>query len=224
MAYIDLAELDEIKSRIRGWSHRGPGLVGLRTEDHLDGKPGDFAESLRDIVERHGFARPEGPVRLLTHLRCFGHCFNPISVFYCYDRCGDTLETAVLEVTNTPWDERHYYVLDLQGGCTSIQFQKKFHVSPFMPMNMQYTAYLPPPDGRLSFALTNSEAGRTTHRATLVLEREALSNRTLWLAIARQPLATLRIKLAIYWQALGLWRAGASFYPHPNSESEGITR
>ena len=95
------------------------------------------------MEERLG-RRPEGPIRLLTHLRTLGHCFNPVSFYYCFAPDGDTLEAIVAEVTNTPWGERHAYVLEagnrtVNGG----DFDKALHVSPFMPMDQRYTLARP---------------------------------------------------------------------------------
>ena len=84
--------------------------------------------------------RPAGPIRLLTHLRYFGYCMNPVSFYYCFDAAGTALETIVAEITNTPWRERHQYVLPVAERRRALRFEfdKDFHVSPFMPMEMQY--------------------------------------------------------------------------------------
>ena len=71
-----------------------------------------LADAVRDLVEERTGARPAGPIRLLTHLRSFGHCFNPVSFYYCFDPAGERVEAVVAEVTNTPWGERHAYVLE----------------------------------------------------------------------------------------------------------------
>ena len=93
--------------------------------------------------ERTG-ARPAGPIRLLTHLRYFGYSFNPVSFYYVFDATDTRVETIVAEITNTPWKERHAYVLPVAGAARAggrawrFSFEKQFHVSPFMPMDMRY--------------------------------------------------------------------------------------
>ena len=102
MFYLDLAELPELFDDYALWSARGAAVASFKRADHV----GDLAVSLdrtiRERVENETGRRPDGPIRLLTHLRYFGYCFNPISVYYCYDRTGELIDT-VLEVSNTPW-------------------------------------------------------------------------------------------------------------------------
>ncbi len=73
------------------------------------GRPLD--ECARGAVEEATGARPSGPVRLLTGLRYFGHSFNPVSFYYCFDEGGKRVDAVVAEVENIPWGERHPYVL-----------------------------------------------------------------------------------------------------------------
>ena len=66
------------------------------------------------VAERCGIAL-DGPIRLLTHLRYFGHCFNPVSFYYCFDAAGERVRAVVAHVTNTPWGDQHSYVLAVAG-------------------------------------------------------------------------------------------------------------
>ena len=111
MMYIDLAELPGLFDRTPGWSARRPALAWFRRSDYLAPHAQPLDQAVRDLVEARTGARPAGPIRLLTHLRYFGYCMNPVSFYYCFDEAGDTLQTIVAEITNTPWGERHQYVL-----------------------------------------------------------------------------------------------------------------
>ena len=142
MVYLDLAEMDRVFSMTRWWSAKRLSPARFRREDYL-GATGSLDGAVRDRVERETGQRPTGPIRLLTHLRYFGCCFNPVSFYYCFDERGERVQTIVAEITNTPWKERHTYVLD-RGNARETnetlrwEFEKRFHVSPFMPMGMQY--------------------------------------------------------------------------------------
>ena len=125
-----------------------PALVRFRRADYL-GDPADRrwpTPSARSSPSAPGRA-PGGPIRLLTHLRSFGHCFNPVSFYYCFD-AGERLQAVVAEVTNTPWGERHAYVL---GGAATARwpsaFDKELHVSPFMGMDQRLRAGASAPPG-----------------------------------------------------------------------------
>ena len=161
-----------------------------------------------------------GPVRLLTQLRTFGHCFNPVSFYYCYDVTGTRVEAIVAEITNTPWKERHAYVLPAQGNAPPgkqlrFQFRKSFHVSPFMAMDFDYDWRFSHPGSRLAVHMENQRAGGTMFDATLTLERREISSRSLAAALVRYPFASLRTLGRIHWQALRLLLKRVPFHAHP---------
>jgi uncharacterized protein len=115
MMYADLAELDVVFRKRWLWSVKHPALAWLRRADYLRDIGGDASmpldEAVRDRVQFETGSRPRGPIRMLTHLRYFGIGFNPVTFYYCFDRDDTRVETIVAEITNTPWKERHAYVL-----------------------------------------------------------------------------------------------------------------
>jgi DUF1365 family protein len=201
MAYIDLDELPELlDGRL---TNPRPGLVRFRRSDYLGDPEVPLQEAVRDLVEGETGVRPTGPIRVLTHLRTFGHCFNPVSFYYCF---GEQLEAVVAEVTNTPWGERHAYVLPGNGDM-----DKALHVSPFMPMGQRYTCRAPAPGETLSVHIESREDGRLAFDATLGLKRTPLTARALLRPIA----PTLRMLALIYGHALALKLKGVPVQPHP---------
>ena len=107
--YLDL---DELPRLLGGRLVAGrPGLLRFRRHDYLRPETLPLDRAVRETVEDDTGRRPQGPIRLLTQLRSFGHCFNPVSFYYCLDGSGERLDAVVAEVTNTPWGERHAYVL-----------------------------------------------------------------------------------------------------------------
>jgi len=165
------------------------------------------------MVETQTGHRPGGPVRLLTNLRYLGFVFNPVSFYYCFG--ADGLEAIVAEITNTPWGERHAYVLDCrnQGESNQFVFGKAFHVSPFLPMNMVYKWVFNAPAERLQVRMDNIGQGKRHFKALLELEARPLETvrRVLW----RYPLMTHKVAAAIYYQAGRLWLKGMPFFTHP---------
>ncbi|MBM3384165.1 MAG: DUF1365 domain-containing protein [Betaproteobacteria bacterium] len=215
MAWLDLAELDQVFRGRWFWSARRPALAWLRRADYLGDPAVPLDQAVRERVTAQTGRRPAGPIRLLAHLRMFGHCFNPVSFYYCYDAAGDKVETIVAEITNTPWNERHAYVLQAGGGELRFRFGKAFHVSPFLPMALHYDWRFSEPGARLAVHMRNLEGEAKVFDATLDLARREIGTASLAGALARFPLMPLQVVAAIYWQALRLWTRRTPFYAHP---------
>ena len=138
---------------------------------------------------------------------------NPLSTYYCFDVYGEKLQCIVAEVTNTPWHERHAYVLDCreQPHKQKITFEKDFSVSPFYPLNMDYTWMSSTPAKTLMIHLQNFYAGERVFDATLHLSRKELSSKTMRGVLISFPWMTVKVIVAIYWEALRLWLKGVPF-------------
>jgi hypothetical protein len=215
LAYLDLAELDEVFGGRWLWSARRPALAWFKRADYLGDAALPLDEAVREKVWRETGTRPRGPIRLLTHLRMFGHCFNPVSFYYCYDARGERVETVVAEITNTPWKERHAYVLPVRGDEMRFRFGKSFHVSPFMPMAQQYDWRFGAPGERLAVHMENHDERGKVFDATLALARREIGSAALAGALARHPFLTLQVLGAIHWQALWLWAKRVPVHAHP---------
>jgi hypothetical protein len=220
MAYIDLAELPELFRRRWFWSSRRPALARFRRDDHVGPSDRPLDTVVRDLVEERTGSRPAGPIRLLTHLRYFGHCFNPVSFYYCFDASGTRVDTIVAEVNNTPWGERHCYVLPAadarrKGPVQEFAFGKAFHVSPFLPMDMDYAWRFRDPGERLTVHMQNIENAERRFDATLTLDRRPMTAAAMAGVLLRFPVMTLKVITLIHVQALRLWLKGARFHPHP---------
>lgn len=219
--YLDLDELPALFDERWLWSARGLAPAQFRREDHFGDPRLDLKSAVRELVVGEGGARP-AKVRLLTQLRYWGYCFNPICIFYCFDS-EDNLTDLVLEVSNTPWGEKHCYVLraeeDMTDNANTLRhrFDKEMHVSPFLPMDMTYECRATYPADNLYLHLRNLSGKEKALDADLVLERRELTGTALAKALLRFPFMTGRIVAAIHWQALKLYLKGIKFVPHPGS-------
>lgn len=220
MVCLDLDELEHVFDGRWLWSVERFNWATFRRRDHLR-RPGPLQQAVRDTVhEQLGF-RPEGPIRLLTHLRYCGYCFNPISVYYCYAKDGTTLEAIVPEVHNTPWGEEYVRVLDTRQGPTDGSFyrfelDKEFHVSPFMPLDIHYLWRFTAPEEKLRVNMELFREGRPVLTVALELTRHPLEGGTMARALLRWPWMTGRVITAIYGQALRLKSKGVPFFSHPS--------
>ncbi|MFZ1327159.1 MAG: DUF1365 domain-containing protein [Candidatus Contendobacter sp.] len=218
MVYLDLAELDAAFAGRWLWSARRPALAWFRRRDHFGDPAVPLDAHVRDLVQRQTGRRPQGPIRLLTHLRYFGYCINPISVYYCFTPDDAKIEALVAEVTNTPWGEKIGYVLDVAdqtGGNQRAAFGKAMHVSPFLPMGLRYGWHSTAPGPHLAVHLDVFDGDVRRLDATLSLRRRPLTGRVMAGVLLRFPFMTGQVAATIYWQALRLWWKGIPFVPRP---------
>jgi DUF1365 family protein len=223
MIYLDLAELDEVFRGRRLWSASNWNVAWLRRKDHLGDPRIPLDLAVRDLVEEQLGTRPVGPIRMLTHLRYFGHNFNPVSFYYCFDPSDSKVETIVVEIHNTPWGELYCYVLGEGQNDGTVrekryQFTKAFHVSPFMDMGLWCDWRFTEPGKTLRVQMTNFEKGQNIFAAELSLTRQEITGSNLTRVLLAYPPMTMKVVAAIYWQALRLWIKGAPFYDHPTKQ------
>jgi len=226
MAYLDLGELERVFGMTRWWSDRGPAPARFRRADYLGDADVPLDEAVRRRVAAETGRSPTGPIRMLTHLRQWGYVFNPVTFYYCFDRVEGWPRTIVAEITNTPWKERHAYVLDdrrdEEGSrrdrrSQRFRFDKAFHVSPFMPMDLRYDWALTDPGERLGVHMALEREGRRVFDATLRLRRRELSPRAMRGVLVRYPLMTARVIGRIHFEALRLRLKRVPVSPHPAS-------
>jgi len=223
MLCVDVDRLDVHQST---WfsSTRRPAPVALRLADYPHGRCGAAgAQSIREAVNerllREGF-EPAEQVFLLTQPRSWGVLFNPVSFYFCL-RDGQA-HAVLAEITNTPWDEVHTYVLDArgQGRELTFEFPKRFHVSPFMPMDLRYRWRVRLAAEIVEVAMTLLRDGDEIFFAGMYLKPRSLDRAALRRVALRFPLQSVRTLARIYWQAFRLWRQGTPLYTHPRHFQE----
>jgi uncharacterized protein len=240
LMYLDLGELPQLLDRYPLFSARRAAPARFRRADFMGDPARPLDECAREAVAAATGSRPEGPVRLLTGLRYFGHSFNPVSFYYCFDEGGERVDAVVADVRNIPWGERHPYVLARGGQRGTVlgeELDKSFHVSPLMGMDQTYSFRASEPGESIAvhiesrprpdreeakkhpksvFLRSRQKGVPKTFDATLNLRRRELSGRTLAGMLARYPAMSLQVVAKIYAQSLRLKLKGAKYHPHPD--------
>ena len=221
MAYIDITSLSTTMSPSLLWNINKPAIVSFRRSDYHGDPQVDLEDAVRlTLLEKTGRSF-KGPIRLLTNLRYFGHCFNPVSFYYCFNEADDKVEAIMAEVTNTPWKERYAYVIEKQDQTNNkprlvASPKKQLHVSPFWGMDHDYDWSFSQPESNLSVYMRNFKEDKMVFDVALNLKRKVFSNRSLFKAILRFPLITLMVVYRIHWQAFILYIKRAPFFTHPD--------
>jgi DUF1365 family protein len=219
--FLPLLDLDErpgVLDPFPLWSARRPAPAWVRRADFLGGGSEPIAESARALLARRLGRQPDGPIRLLAHPRYLGVGFNPVSFLFCH-RTSGKLDSVIAEVTNTPWGERHAYVLDPDGassvdGTLRGEVEKELHVSPYMAMDQRYEWWTTVPGDHLRLGLRNREGADVVFEATLGLRRRELDRRLMTRLLLTYPPMTIATLARIYLQALRLRIKGVPLFAH----------
>jgi hypothetical protein len=216
MPLLDLDEVDAVTRAHPLWSSRYPAPVWFRRRDFLGVPTRPLPEAVRDLVMERRGARPGGHVALLANLRTWGWLSNPISLYFCSSADGSAVEHLVAEVENTPWHERCQYVVGPPG---LHRFAKSMHVSPFLPMDVDYQLQYSAPGELLAVRLDVMREDERLFGATLSLRRQPLDRRRLGRLVWAWPAMPQRVSAGIYMQAARLALRRAPFYAHPRSRA-----
>ena len=221
--FMWLLRLDELPSLFERYWQLGASpwhWARFRREDYLDRSERRLQDAVIDKLAsklKVDHEEVAGEVWLLGQLRYLGCYFSPLNLYF-VKREG-IFRHVLAEVSNTPWNERHCYALDLRNLHPQ---GKEFHVSPFNPMDQEYHWRILPPEGnRLAVRLqVANQAGARTMDASLHLRRVALGQRRLNRLLMRKPSQTAALLAAIYWQALRLYFKRSPFHRHPGRSGD----
>lgn len=219
---IDIDRVEALFARSRLWSVERPNLVSFRRDDFLQPLERSLRRAVVERVAEVSGHSPRGRILLLAHLRQWGLCFNPVSFYFCLDEDGQ-MDAIVAEVHNTPWDERHAYVLDCRtqaGPDYRFEFDKAFHVSPFLPMAIHYDWRFRIEDDHLHVHMRLKQSDRQCFTAGMQLVLQPLTASAMRRMPLKFPLMTLKVVAAIYWQAFRLWLKKAPFHSHPEKAKQ----
>ncbi len=225
MSWLDLDKIDELINKSRFWSKQRFNLVAFYREDFLGPTDSNLRDAVKARIEQQTNEMFEGRICLLTHLRYLGFAFNPVSFYFCFPESSDQPTFILAEITNTPWGERFCYVLDTrqstaQNGKWNFEFGKAFHVSPFMPMDIDYRWRFALSDDKLTIHMQLHRLAQCCFDATLQLDMLDPSPKTMRSVPLQYPFITCAIVFRIYWHAFRLWLKGIPFYSHPDKQTE----
>ncbi|MEE4273724.1 MAG: DUF1365 domain-containing protein [Thermoanaerobaculales bacterium] len=216
--YLDLDELPRLHREVGFFSHNRFNLTSFDDRDHMKPTRANVRSKLDSWLREQGVTTDIGSVGLLTHARILGHVFNPVSFFFVRDT-ADRMRHVVAEVNNT-FGETCCYLLQVDGETVKHEEDKRFHVSPFQPVDGRYRFRITEPRETLTAHIDVIRDGGRAFDSTLILQRREMSSGSLLRTVARHPHTGLWTLGLIHYQALRLWLKKAPFHRKPSLPAE----
>ena len=208
---IDLSELDLMHQKLKLFSYEKFNIISIFNKDDGPRDGSSLNNWVIDNLKKHGIESKNIQIKLLCYPRIFGYVFNPLSVFYIYDKNSELI-SILYEVKNT-FGEQHVYIFKIGENQNLIQHvcKKKFHVSPFIEMDCVYFFRLLKPNNKISVIIDlNDREGKILYASQDGIKSD-LNNKNLIKSYFKHPLMTFKIILAIHFEAFKLWTKGIKF-------------
>ncbi len=226
---LDLDDVPSLSQRLRLFSHNRWNVFSFHEADHGHVEKSNLREHLDAELRQAGVELGGGAIRILCMPRVLGFVFNPLSVHFCYDAEGD-LRALVYEVHNT-FHERHSYLIAMPRSADQVSHPaivdqacaKRFYVSPFMTMAMNYRFKVRPPADDISVVICGDDADGPLIVASLAGTKRPLTDAMLLRQFLTLPLITIKVVAAIHWEALRLWLKGIRLVPRPAPPANAVT-
>lgn len=214
MWLLNLNKLAEIPDYRPWFSTRRWALSRLRASDYLPGNPAfpDAASAVKDKMERLTNTPVSGDVYALLNLRTMGIYFSPVNFYWAVDDNG-TPSHFLAEVSNTPWNQRHYYGF-LLAEASKPSHDKAFHVSPFNPIDQRYEWSISLSEKKIAIVIHVVDEAGKVFDAGVNLTPKPLTRRSAAIQLIKNPAMSIFTVVLIYWQALRLWLKRVPYHPH----------
>ena len=205
---IDLTELEELDKKISFFSLNRFNIISFYEIDHGARDGSSLADWVKQNLKANNIITENIKIKLLCYPRILGYVFNPLSIFFVYDK-DERLISILYEVKNT-FGEQHTYVFRVGNEKKLIQnnCSKKFHVSPFIEMDCNYFFRVLNPAEKLSVIIDQYDKEGKILFASQDGFRSDLTSINLMNSYLKHPLMTFKIISAIHFEAFKLWVKG----------------
>ena len=207
---IDLSELKILDQKISFFSYNNFNLISFFDKDHGDRDGSSLIEWVKKNLKENKIISENIKIKLLCYPRIFGYVFNPLSVFYVYDK-NEELISILYEVKNT-FGEQHTYIFKVENNnLLQHNCEKKFHVSPFIEMDCNYFFRILKPTEKISVIIDQYQSNEKILYASQDGIRRDFTSSELIRSYLKHPLMTFKIIIAIHFEAFKLWTKGIRY-------------
>ena len=207
---IDLSELKILDQKISFFSYNSFNLISFFDKDHGDRDGSSLIEWVKKNLKENKIISENIKIKLLCYPRIFGYVFNPLSVFYVYNK-NEELISILYEVKNT-FGEQHTYIFKVENNnLLQHNCKKKFHVSPFIEMDCNYFFRILKPTEKISVIIDQYQSNEKILYASQDGIRRDFTSSELIRSYLKHPLMTFKIIIAIHFEAFKLWSKGIRY-------------
>ena len=207
---IDLSELNNLDKKVGFFSYNKFNLISFFDKDHGDRDGSSVINWVKKNLKENDVNCENIRIKLLCYPRIFGYVFNPLSIFYVYDK-NDKLISLLYEVKNT-FGEQHTYIFKIkENNLLKHNCEKKFHVSPFIEMNCSYFFRTLKPADKISIIIDQYQLNEKILYASQDGKRTDFTTSELIKSYLKHPLMTFKVIAAIHFEAFKLWTKGIRF-------------
>tara|TARA_Y100000590_G_scaffold150865_1_gene173260 strand:+ start:3362 stop:4132 length:771 start_codon:yes stop_codon:yes gene_type:complete len=205
---IDLNEISNLEKKIKFFSYNKFNILSFYNIDHGERDGTSLIQWVKRVLRKSKININLGKIKILCYPRFFGYVFNPLSIFYCYDK-NLKLKVILYEVKNT-FNEQHTYIFKCKPSSNLIlhKCNKKFYVSPFIEMKTFYNFRLIKPGKKINILIKQYDADGLLLIAKQIGKRLDLTNKNLFLEFLKHPLMSIKVISAIHFEAFRLWSKG----------------
>ena len=216
---FDLDELKDLEKKISIFSLNKFNVFSFYNKDHGNRDGSDIKNWVKNNLKKFNINFEVSKIKLLCFPRIFGYVFNPLSIFYCYNEKSE-LRAILYEVKNT-FNEQHTYIFQVKNNSKIItqSCNKKFYVSPFMEMETSYNFRLSEPKETLSVFIKQKDNDGMLLSACQIGKKEQISTKRLLVNFLKHPMMTIKIIMAIHFEALRLWKKGVKLVKKKTNDS-----
>tara|TARA_B110000116_G_C16702984_1_gene520762 strand:- start:245 stop:1012 length:768 start_codon:yes stop_codon:yes gene_type:complete len=221
--FLDLSELDLLNKDLKIFSHNKFNIISFYDLDHGPRDGTSIKQWVINNLKKNHIETKEIKINILCYPRIFGYVFNPLSVFFIYDK-NSNLVSILYEVKNT-FGGQHTYIFKIKKNEKLIQHtcKKKFYVSPFIEMNCTYFFKILKPNGKISIIIDQYDKNGKILYASQEGIKVKLNNKNLIKSYLKHPLMTFKIILAIHYEAFKLWVKGIRLIKKTLKNKNNIT-
>ena len=219
---FNIDELEKTQKECKFFSYNKFNLFSFYYKDHGEKDGSNPKEWILKIAKKESISPLGLKIFCLCYPRVLGYVFNPISVWFIYNK--NTLRMIIYEVRNT-FGEDHSYVFNLINESEKLNHKSKklLHVSPFINMDGRYEFSTDLSSDQVKVIIKEISNNKHLLTASFIGKAKSFNDKNLFLNFILYPMLTFKVIFGIHYQALILWLKNIKYVKHRKSKYNKIS-